>query len=94
MLPPGRWKVTLDVLPTYADSDGEPLRLVVIADGRTFPVTIMRETGNSNWAEAVLDNRISTDLPLFLCGGRHRIGLAAEQGGILVEALRFIPADR
>ena len=40
-------------------------------------------------AQAVLDNRISTALPMTLEGGRRRIEFAASRGGILIEALRF-----
>lgn len=92
-LPPGRWKAVVDLLPTYADRDGEALRLSVNVDGRPAIIAIERETGSAAWAEAVLDNRISKELPLLIDGGLRRIGLAAEEGGILIQAIRFTPVQ-
>jgi hypothetical protein len=90
-LPTGRWSATVDLLPTYADADGAPLRLLLHIDGKPIPRSIARTTGDPAWAQAVLDNRISVELPDTLAPGRHRIELRAESGAILVEAIRFAP---
>jgi hypothetical protein len=50
-----------------------------------------RETGNPAWALAVLDNRISVTLPEAIAAGSHHIELTTEAGGILIEAVRFVP---
>lgn len=91
-VPPGKWQLNVDLLPTYADRDGDPLRLTVRVDGKPFPVSVVRETGDKDWSNAVLDNRITATLPTSFAAGRHIIGIEAEGGGILIEALRFTPA--
>lgn len=90
-LPTGNWRAVVDLIPTYADSDGEPLRLTLRLDGKAYPLSVARETGNADWAQAVLDNRISVEVPAVAAGGNHRIELLAESGGVLVEAVRFVP---
>jgi hypothetical protein len=92
-LPPGSWQVLVDLIPSYADRDGDPLRLEVRIDGRPYRLAVPRNTGDSAWAQAVLDNRISVDLADAIPGGRHRIALLAENGGILIEAIRFLPKE-
>jgi hypothetical protein len=39
----------------------------------------------------VLDNRISVEVPGVLAGGSHRIAIEARSGGVLIEAVRFVP---
>lgn len=90
-LPAGSWRAIVDLIPTYADGDGAPLRLTLRIAGKAYPLSIARETGNAAWAQAVLDNRISVEVPAVLAGGNHRIELLAESGGVLVEAVRFVP---
>ena len=92
-LPAGNWRPVIDLIPTYADGDGEPLRLTLRIDGKAFPLSIVRETGNAAWAQAVLYNRISVEVPGVVAGGNHRIELLAENGGVLIEAMRLVPAD-
>ncbi|MEO6358999.1 MAG: glycosyl hydrolase 115 family protein [Sphingomicrobium sp.] len=91
-LAPGRWKAVVDLIPTYADRDGEPLLMEVIVDGRRIPLSVARKTGDGAWEQAVLDNRISADLPIVLDGGRRSIEISAPGGGVLIEAVRFVPA--
>ncbi|WP_294061005.1 glycosyl hydrolase 115 family protein [Sphingomonas sp.] len=90
-LPAGKWRAIADLIPTYADSDGAPLRLTLGIDGKAYPLSIPRETGDAAWAQAVLDNRVSAEVPATLAAGTHRIELRAETGGVLVEAVRFEP---
>ncbi|MHA6723619.1 glycosyl hydrolase 115 family protein [Sphingomonas sp. RS2018] len=91
-LPAGRWTLLLDLLPTYADDDGQPLALTLTIDGKPYPLTAPRTTGDKAWSQAVLDNRITLTLPTALTAGDHRFTLAAQHGGVLVEAIRFVPA--
>lgn len=91
-LPAGQWRATVDILPTYADRDGDPLRLTLIIDGIDYPLTAPRHTGDRDWALAVLDNRIALPLPAPLTTGTHRLTLRAADPGVLVEAIRFTPA--
>ncbi|HVJ02304.1 MAG TPA: glycosyl hydrolase 115 family protein [Sphingomonas sp.] len=88
-LPDGRWRPVVDLVPTYADADGAPLQLVLRIDGRDYPLSVKRETGDAAWAQAVLDNRISVEVPAIIAGGNHRLELVAQSGGILIEAVRF-----
>jgi len=90
-LPAGRWRAIVDLLPTYADADGAPLRLTLRIDGKAWPLEVPRETGNPAWAQAVLDNRIAVEVPGSIDAGNHQIVLSADTGGVLVEAIRFEP---
>jgi hypothetical protein len=90
-LPAGGWRAIVDLIPTYADADGAPLRLVLRIDSKDWPLTIPRETGNPAWAQAVLDNRISVEVPEAIAAGSHRIEVHAQTGGVLIEAIRFVP---
>ncbi|MEP7008655.1 MAG: glycosyl hydrolase 115 family protein [Sphingomonas bacterium] len=92
-LPPGSWRGLVDLIPSYADRDGNPLRLELRIDGRPYHLTVPRNTGDSAWARAVLDNRISVELADAIPGGHHRIALLAENGGVLIEAIRFVPKE-
>lgn len=91
-LPPGNWSLSIELLPTYPDRDAAPIALDVIVNGRTLPVSVPRVTGDPAWAQAVLDNRITVELPGMLTAGAHRIGLRAKGGGVLVDRLIARPA--
>lgn len=91
-LPAGQWHAIVDILPTYADTDGDPLRLTIAIDGIAYPLSTPRQTGDRTWAQAVLDNRIALPLPVPLAAGDHRVTLRAADPGVLIEAIRFVPA--
>lgn len=95
-LPAGRWQVVVDVLPAYADRDGDPLRVTIGIDGVEHALALPRETGSRDWATGVLDNRLSLTLPGELAGGKHDLAVSASDNGVMIEALRFLPvaADR
>ncbi|MES2444040.1 MAG: hypothetical protein V4574_14520 [Pseudomonadota bacterium] len=88
-LPPGQWRLVIDLLPTYPDADTGALRLTLDRDGTALPLVIPRETGNPAWAEAVLANRIALPVDGILEGGPHRITLFAADGGVIIDRLRF-----
>ncbi|ATY32408.1 glycosyl hydrolase 115 family protein [Sphingomonas psychrotolerans] len=90
-LPAGQWRAEIDLIPAYADADSEPLRLTLRVDGKAWPLAVARNTGDAAWALAVLDNRISLAVPGTIAAGRHRVELLAASGGILIEAVRFVP---
>ncbi|MFC3439920.1 glycosyl hydrolase 115 family protein [Sphingobium rhizovicinum] len=91
ILPAGRWRMLVDLLPAYADRDGDPLRLTVHLDGREEKLEARRETGDRDWANGVLDNRLSLPLPGAVAGGAHDIAIQARDGGVAIEAIRFVP---
>lgn len=90
-LPSGRWRMIVDLLPAYADADGDPLRLAIGIDGRIHALEAKRETGSRDWAMEVLDNRLSIAVPGEWVGGRHSMTIEARDGGVMVEAIRFLP---
>jgi hypothetical protein len=93
-LPAGNWQAVIDLLPLYsADNDGI-LRLTVRIDGKAETLELPRHTGDRNWAMAVLDNRIARPLNGTLGAGRHEISLEAGDPAVMIEAIRFIPADK
>lgn len=91
-LPAGQWRATVDILPTYADKDGDPLRLTLTIDDIDYPLAAPRQTGDRDWALAVLDNRLALPLPAPLAAGTHRLTLRTADPGVLIEAIRFAPA--
>lgn len=92
-LPTGRWRMVVDLLPAYADRDGDPLRMTLTMDGRDQRLEAKRETGSRDWAMGVLDNRLTIAVPGEWTGGDHRLTLDARDGGVLIEAVRFLPAE-
>ncbi len=92
-LPAGRWRMMIDLLPAYADQDGDPLRMTMAVDGRVHRLAARRETGKRDWAMAVLDNRLSLTLPGEMGGGRHELAVKAQDSGVMIEAIRFLPVD-
>ena len=88
-LPPGRWRMVVDLIPTYPDRDGDPLRLTVHINGRDFALAVPRHTDDKAWAQAVLDNRISVPVDAIFAGGPLNIGAQASSGGVLIEGIRF-----
>ncbi|WP_333702427.1 glycosyl hydrolase 115 family protein [Sphingobium yanoikuyae] len=91
-LPPGEWTALVDILPTYADRDGDALHLTVGIDGVTQALESRRETGSRDWAMGVLDNRATMTLTQRLSGGSHVVTLERADPGVLIEAVRFVPA--
>ncbi|TXC73024.1 hypothetical protein FSB78_17955 [Sphingomonas ginsenosidivorax] len=91
-LPPGRWQLAAEVLPTYPTIEGSGLKLAVAIDGNP-PTTIAaeRRTGDSAWARAVLDNRLDLALPTPLTGGAHTIVVTLDDPALILDALRFDP---
>lgn len=92
-LPAGRWQMVVDLLPAYADRDGDPLRLTVRVDGVEYALAVPRETGSRDWAMGVLDNRLSLSLPGELAGGGHDLAVSASDSGVMIEAVRFLPIE-
>lgn len=90
-LPHGKWLAAVEILPTYADRDGEPLRLDATVDGKRHRLTAPRNTGDDDWKQAVLDNRILLPLPDPIEGGARTITLASEGGGLIVDRLVLTP---
>ena len=91
-LPPGEWTALVDILPTYADRDGDALHLTIGIDDVTQALESRRETGSRDWAMGVLDNRATMTLTQRLSGGRHVVTLERADPGVLIEAIRFVPA--
>ena len=88
-LPAGQWRAVVDILPTYADRDSDPLRLTIAIDGVAHRLAVPRQTGDRDWAQAVLDNRIALAVPVDLPAGTHRVTLQSADPGALIEAIRF-----
>jgi hypothetical protein len=93
-LPAGNWQAVIDLLPLYPSGDGEALHLTVRIDGKAEALEIPRRTGDRDWAMAVLDNRIARTLAGTLGAGRHEISLESGDPAVMIEAIRFIPADK
>jgi hypothetical protein len=91
MLPAGRWRMVVDLIPTYPDKDGDPLRLIVRVNGRDFPIAVPRHTDDKAWAQAVLDNRISVPVDAIFPGGPLNVEAQASSGGVLIEGIHFVP---
>ncbi|MGN6270742.1 MAG: glycosyl hydrolase 115 family protein [Sphingomonas sp.] len=89
-LPPGIWRAAIELLPTYATKDGEPLRLALSIDGGpATPIAVERHAGDHAWALAVLDNRIAVPVPGSIAGGEHRITLTLPDTAVVVDRLVF-----
>ncbi|WP_313434630.1 glycosyl hydrolase 115 family protein [Novosphingobium sp.] len=94
VLPAGQWRAVVDLLPSYPADNGESLRLTVMIDGKRHALEVPRRTGDRAWALAVLDNRISHALPTLLDAGSHEISLESGDPAVMIEAIRFLPADK
>ncbi len=91
-LPPGRWRLAAEVLPTYPTIEGAGLAVTIEVDGGApVRVRVDRRTGDRAWALAVLDNRLDLALPTPIPGGRHRITIGIDDAALLFDALRFDP---
>ncbi|MEG8056450.1 hypothetical protein QP150_06500 [Sphingomonas sp. 22L2VL55-3] len=91
-LPPGRWRLAAEILPTYPTTEGADLAVSVAIDGGP-PVHVgaPRKTGDRAWALAVLDNRLDLTLPTPLAAGGHSVTIGIDDPAILFDALRFDP---
>ncbi|RZM05997.1 MAG: hypothetical protein EOP67_75665 [Sphingomonas sp.] len=95
-LPPGRWQLSAEMLPTYPTTEGADLTVSVAINGGTpVRVSVPRKTGDRAWALAVLDNRLDLALPTPLAAGRHTVSIGIDDPAILFDALRFdsLPAS-
>ena len=92
-LPPGKWRLSVELMPTYPDAEAAPLALDAMLDGATHQIRVPRETGDGAWSQAVLDNRITAPVGDPIAGGVHRIALSATGGGVLVDRLVATPAE-
>ncbi|HJS11865.1 glycosyl hydrolase 115 family protein [Sphingopyxis sp.] len=92
-LPPGRWRLSAMLVPTYPDTASGPLTLDLMLDGRAFSIRIARNTGDAAWSQAVLDNQISMPIGETIRGGTHRLTLSASEGGVLVDRFVAVPAQ-
>lgn len=93
-LPAGDWRAVIDVLPSYPSDNGDALRLTLRIDGAARTLEIPRHTGDHAWALAVLDNRISVPVSGVLGPGVHRVMLETSDPALMIEAIRFLPADK
>lgn len=89
-LPPGRWRLAAELLPSFPDAEGAPLALDLTLDGRTHPLRAERVTGDAAWSQAVLDNRIALSVA-EIEGGAHRLTLSAQGGGVLLDRFVALP---
>ncbi|TCM15430.1 glycosyl hydrolase family 115 (putative glucuronidase) [Novosphingobium sp. PhB165] len=94
VLPAGNWRAVVDLLPTYPSDNGDMLRLTVRIDGTAQTLNVPRHTGDRDWARAVLDNRISLPLSAALGAGQHRVSIEIGDPAVMIEAIRFVPADK
>lgn len=90
-LPPGKWRLTAELIPTFPDAEGVSLALDLSLDGASHSIGVPRETGDRAWSQAVLDNRIAVPVAEAIDGGAHRIALSAKGGGVLVDRLVATP---
>ena len=91
-LPPGRWRLATEMLPTYPTTEGADLAVSVAIDAATpVRVGVPRKTGDRAWALAVLDNRLDLALPTPLAAGRHSVTIGVDDPAIVFDALRFDP---
>ncbi|RHW17516.1 hypothetical protein D1610_10915 [Sphingomonas gilva] len=90
-LPPGKWRLTAELVPTFPDAEGAPLALDLMLDGTSHAIRLARETGDAAWSQAVLDNRLAVPVADAVGGGAHLIALSASGGGVLVDRLVAIP---
>lgn len=81
----------VEILPTYPDRDGDTLRLDIAIDGKQQQIDIPRNTGDDDWKQAVLDNRIVLPLAEPIDGGTRAITLSAEGGGMIVDRIVLTP---
>jgi hypothetical protein len=94
-LPPGTWRAAIELLPTYATRDGEPLRLTLaIDDGAAQPIAVERHTGDHAWALAVLDNRIAAPVAGAIPGGARRLTLTLPDQAVVVDRFVFTRATK
>jgi len=91
-LPPGRWQLSAEMLPTYPTIEGADLAVSVAIDGGPpVHVGVPRKTGDKAWALAVLDNRLDLALPTPLAAGRQSVTIGIDDPAIVFDALRFDP---
>ncbi|TCU57410.1 glycosyl hydrolase family 115 (putative glucuronidase) [Novosphingobium sp. PhB57] len=93
-LPAGRWQAVVDLLPAYPSDNGEALRLTIRIDGKPQVLEIPRRAGDRDWADAVLDNRISVPFSALLEAGQHKVTIESGDPAVMIEAVRFMPADK
>ncbi|MDP0499935.1 MAG: glycosyl hydrolase 115 family protein [Verrucomicrobiota bacterium JB022] len=81
--------LTIYLLPTFPIDSAHGLRLAVSVDGgEPQPVELVRETGDTEWKQAVLNASVQVSLPLnALQAGPHRLRLHQVDPGVVVDKL-------
>lgn len=84
--------LSLALVPTYPTTDESAFTLRASAAGQApVKITIGRETGDRDWAHAVLANRLVVPLPTMLAPGVVHLTITADQPGLAIDQILAQP---